>query len=130
MPTVLDEHYVTIAEAAKLVGVHVASIRRWIDSGQLPAHRVGRRRVLVKRTDLAKLITPARPKQENGGGMSRADSLQVPPLSREEQQKLFQAVEDAKRAQQDQLVRRGGKPFPSSDSLINELRDERSHELL
>jgi excisionase family DNA binding protein len=129
MRTILDEQYVTVPEAAKLVGVHAASIRRWIDSGQLPAHRVGRRRVLIKRADLAKLITPARSEQEKGGAMSRAESLQVSSLSREEQVKLLQAVEAAKRAQQEQLARRAGKPFPSSDTLINELRDERSREL-
>jgi hypothetical protein len=62
--------------------------------------------------------------------MSSAESLQVPLLSPEEQQKLLQAVEDARTALQDQLARRGGKLFPSSDTLLNELRDERSRELL
>src|SRR5581483_4318004 len=93
MRTVLDEQYVTVPEAARLVGVHPASIRRWIDSGRLPAHRVGQRRVLIKRVDLAKLITPARAEQEKGGAMSRAESLRVPPLSREEQHELLQEVD-------------------------------------
>jgi excisionase family DNA binding protein len=48
MRMIVEEQYVTVPEAAKLVGVHSASIHRWIDSGRLPAHRVGRRRVLIK----------------------------------------------------------------------------------
>jgi hypothetical protein len=61
--------------------------------------------------------------------MSEAEALGVHPLSRDEQQKLLEAVEAARKAQQDQLARRGGKPFPSSDALIDELRDQRSREL-
>ena len=56
MRTVLNEDYVTVPEAAKLLQVHISTIRRWIDSGDLPAHRVGQRRIIVKRGDLANLI--------------------------------------------------------------------------
>lgn len=129
MRTVLDEEYVTMAEAARLLQVHISTIRRWIDSGELIAHRVGQRRVLIKRADLTKLIVPARIEQEKGDRMSKAESLSVPPLTDQEQQNLLAAVEAAKRAQKEQLAKRGGKPFPSSVSLIHEMREERSREL-
>src|SRR5919199_4966437 len=81
MRTVLDEEYVTMAEAARLLQVHISTIRRWIDSGELPAHRVGQRRVIIKRADLTKLIAPARSEQEKGDRMSKAEALSVPPLT-------------------------------------------------
>ncbi len=57
----LDEEYVTVAEAATLLRVAPSTIRRWIREGDVPAHRIGRRRVALRRADLARLITPARP---------------------------------------------------------------------
>jgi excisionase family DNA binding protein len=54
----LDEPMVTIAEAAKLLRVHTATIRRYISSGRLPAYRIGRRRLAVRRRDLDRLIEP------------------------------------------------------------------------
>jgi excisionase family DNA binding protein len=37
--------YLTVAEAAELLKVHKSTIWRWIESGSLPAYRVGRRGV-------------------------------------------------------------------------------------
>ena len=62
----VDEEYLTVAEAATLLRVAPSTIRRWIREGDVPAHRIGRRRVALRRADLARLITPARP------GMKRA----------------------------------------------------------
>jgi excisionase family DNA binding protein len=38
------EKLLTISEAATVLGVHQNTLRRWTNSGILPAHRVGERR--------------------------------------------------------------------------------------
>jgi excisionase family DNA binding protein len=129
MRTILDEEYVTVPEAAKLLQVHSSTIRRWIDSGELPAHRVGQRRVLVKRTDLAKLITPARIEQEKRGDMSHTEPLVIPKLTPEQQRQGLAAVARAKKRQAEMLAKRGGKLFSPSWELLDEARDERAREL-
>jgi excisionase family DNA binding protein len=129
MRTILDEEYVTVPEAAKLLRVHSSTIRRWIDSGELPAHRVGQRRVLVKRADLAKLITPARVEQDKEAGMSQPERLVIPKLTPEQQRQGFEAVERAKKRQAEMLAKRGGKLFSPSWELLNEARDERMRQL-
>ena len=62
----LDEDYVTVTEAATLLRVAPSTVRRWIRDGDVPAYRIGRRRVALKRDDLSNLITPA----GSGVGMS------------------------------------------------------------
>ena len=52
-----------------------------------------------------------------------------PRLTPKEQQQARLAVEQAKRLQAELLASRGGQPFPSSSSLLDELREERTHEL-
>jgi excisionase family DNA binding protein len=56
-----DADYVTVPEAAALLGVSSSTIWRWIANGNLPAYRVGPRFVRVRRTELSALIRPVRP---------------------------------------------------------------------
>ena len=49
-----DEH-LSVAEAAEMRGVHQATIKRWIQSGKLPAERVGNLMWLIRRSDLEKV---------------------------------------------------------------------------
>lgn len=44
--------HVSVAEAADLLGVHPATIKRWIAKGKLPAERVGNLMWLIRRSDL------------------------------------------------------------------------------
>jgi excisionase family DNA binding protein len=129
MRRILDEEYVTIPEAAKLLQVHPSSIRRWIDAGDLPAHRVGRRRIVVKRTDLANLVMPARAGQDHGGRMGQPEALVIPKLTPEEQQQALEAMEAASKLRAAILAKRGGKLFSPSWELLNEARDERTRQL-
>jgi excisionase family DNA binding protein len=129
MRTILGEEYVTIPEAAKLLQVHPSSIRRWIDAGDLPAHRVGQRRVLVKRADLANLISPVRAEAGKGVSMEQSERILIPKLTPEEQRRALEAMEAASRLRAAMLAKRGGKPFPPSWELLNEARDERTRQL-
>lgn len=50
---------ISIKQAARLVnGTHVATIRRWIHAGKLPAYRLAGTRLLVSRADVLNLIQP------------------------------------------------------------------------
>ena len=55
-----------IAEAAGLLGVSDDTVRRWIDSGRLPAHRVGGGPAVVDGADLAAVATTLREPPDPG----------------------------------------------------------------
>jgi excisionase family DNA binding protein len=50
----------TVPEAARRTGRDPETIRRWIRSGKLRAHKVGTQHV-IEDEDLAELLEPARP---------------------------------------------------------------------
>lgn len=54
--------WVTVAEVAQACRVHHRTVRRWIDSGDLRAYRVGTGRgsLLIARDDLDGLVSPVR----------------------------------------------------------------------
>ncbi len=50
--------YITIKDAAKLLGVHPNTIRNWIEAGILRRYQVGRGyRVLLKTEDIEKAVS-------------------------------------------------------------------------
>jgi excisionase family DNA binding protein len=123
------EDYVTVAEAAALLRVAPSTIRRWIREGDVPAYRIGRRRVALKRTDLTELITPARAGADKEGEMASIERPVIRRLTPEERQRGLNAVARLKELQQELLAARGGNPFSPSWELLNEARDERSRQL-
>lgn len=125
--TLTNEEYVTVAQAADLLKVSRSTLWRWIDQGNLPAYRFGRRRVQIRRADLENLIIPAR--GEKGGGMLRKEQERLSrPLTRQEQQAALAALDAARELKARLLERRGGQPFSNSVELIHAMRDERTRE--
>jgi molybdopterin-binding protein len=61
-----------IVEAAALLGVSDDTVRRWIDSGRLPAHRDSGGPAVVDGADLARLATQLREAPEPGTTPSSA----------------------------------------------------------
>src|SRR3989304_2608550 len=59
-----ETDYATVSEAARLLRVSVPTVWRWIDSGRLPAYRVGSRSIRIRRADLESLVRPARAMKE------------------------------------------------------------------
>jgi excisionase family DNA binding protein len=60
-----SHEYLTVAEAAELLRVSVSTIRRWIREGTMSAHRVGSRRLLLKRGDLLDSIHAVRQESQS-----------------------------------------------------------------
>jgi excisionase family DNA binding protein len=52
----MEDSFLTVAEVAELLKLNQQTVRNWIDRGELPAVRVGQRRVRVKRSDLDDFI--------------------------------------------------------------------------
>jgi len=125
----LDEDYVTVTEAATLLRVAPSTVRRWIREGDVPAYRMGRRRVALKRDDLRTLITPARPAIETNNNTAVDDPVIGRRLTPEEIQQALEALDRAQRHAAEIQARRGGKLFPPSWITINEQRDERTRQL-
>jgi excisionase family DNA binding protein len=125
----VDEEFVTVAEAATLLRVAPSTVRRWIRDGDVPAYRIGRRRVALKRDDLSNLITPARPGMETSGKAVDDQTWEPRRLTPEEQQQALEALDRAQRHAEETRARRGGKLFPPSWITINEQRDERTRQL-
>jgi excisionase family DNA binding protein len=58
LPASIGDELVTVAEIAAVLRLNQQTIRNWIDQGQLPAVRIGRR-VRIKRSDFEQLLTTA-----------------------------------------------------------------------
>jgi excisionase family DNA binding protein len=125
----VDEEYLTVAEAATLLRVAPSTIRRWIRQGDVPAHRIGRRRVALKRDDLSSLITPARPSMETSGEVAADQKWEPRQLTPEEQQQALELMDRIQQRAKEITAQRGGKLFPPSWITINEQRDERTRQL-
>jgi excisionase family DNA binding protein len=133
MSAVLNQEYMTIAEAAELLRLHPSTIRRWIAQGVVTGYRVGPRHVLLKRAELDRLPVPIDrvPPEWAVKETSEAsiDELKRRGLTPEEQARAMAAIARAKQRHQEQLARRGGVPFSPSWEIINQQRDQRIREL-
>jgi len=108
----VDEEFVTVAEAATLLRVAPSTIRRWIREGDVPAHRIGRRRVALRRADLARLIAPARPSPETKGNVAVDEPIVGRRLTPEEKQHALEVMDRIQQRAKEIQARRGGKLFP------------------
>ena len=51
-----DDPWLTLAEAADELRVNPSTVRLWVSQGRLPASRVGRRKWLVRRSELEGML--------------------------------------------------------------------------
>lgn len=57
-----ERHFYTIAEAARLLHVSQSTVWRWIEAQELPAYRVGPRRIRIRKQDLEEVVRPVQGK--------------------------------------------------------------------
>lgn len=126
----IDEDFLSVAEAAERLRVAPSTIRRWIREGDLPAFRLGRRRVGLKRGDLDQLVRPVR------GGPDRISNMrgdEHPPVGKRTPEEIQQALEAMDRLEalsKAITASRGGKLFSSSVEILAEQREERIRQLM
>ncbi|HUX86844.1 MAG TPA: helix-turn-helix domain-containing protein, partial [Chloroflexota bacterium] len=92
----INEDYLSVAEAAELLKVAKSTIWRWINQGDLPAYRFGHRHVLINQKDLSRLIAPAR--AEKGKEILEHERQRLSsPMTGDEQEKALAAIDAAER---------------------------------
>lgn len=133
MSKILDDEYVTVAEAAQALKVSQSTIWRCIKSGALPAYHVGPRKVRLSGADVSRLITPADQGREKGGAMVELQKERQRlsrPMSKEERERALAALDAVEALGKEILARHGIERFtPSSTDLLDESREERTRQL-
>jgi excisionase family DNA binding protein len=85
-PDAAGDPWLTVAEIAAELRLNPATIRLWISKGTLPATRAGRRKLLIRRSDLDRLLQDMRSEHPAGDPLPRLEggyeNRRSPPLSR------------------------------------------------
>jgi excisionase family DNA binding protein len=123
----VDEDYLPVAEAATRLRVSPSTIRRWIREGDLPAYRLGRRRVGLKRDDLDRLVTPVRTAAYENQ-MSHITTTSIRQFTAEERRRGLEIMDELERMAKAITAERGA-PFPPSTELLAQQREERTRQL-
>lgn len=53
---VVPSDFISTTEAGRIVGCNISTVRQWIYEGDLPAYRLGRTMIRIRRSDLEDLI--------------------------------------------------------------------------
>ena len=81
--------WLTVAEVAAELRLNPATIRLWVSKGTLPATRAGRRKLLIRRSDLDRMLELTRRESPPGGYLPQTEGpglsyRRPPPLSRKQ----------------------------------------------
>lgn len=125
----VDEEYLSVAEAATRLRVAQSTIRRWIREGDVPAYRLGRRRVGLKRGDLDRLVRPVQAAAYENQ-MSRITTDAPRRFTAEERRRGLEIMDELERTAKAITAERGGKLYPSSTEILAEQREERTRQLM
>jgi excisionase family DNA binding protein len=115
----------SVGEAAELLRISESTVWRYADQGLLPSYRVGKKRVLFRRSDVEALLNRVRRKKEPMNAEAR---LRLVSMS-EGAGAALDAMERAREVRARILARRGGVPVSDSWRDINEAREERTADL-
>lgn len=131
LKTDTETDYLTVAEAASMLGVGESAILRWIEIGMLPSHCVADRPVAVARDDLRKFLGPVRSTSTSmSGEVMTADHPVFRPLTPEEREHGLAWIEETERRGKELMKRLGIERFePESWVLLDEARAERDKRL-
>jgi excisionase family DNA binding protein len=73
-----DDPWLTVAEIADELRVNPATVRLWISKGTLPAKRAGQRKLLIRRSDLERMLEATRNEPAARGYQPRARDPRFP----------------------------------------------------
>jgi excisionase family DNA binding protein len=73
-PEAVEDRWLTVAEIARELRVNPATVRLWVSKGTLPATRVGRRKLLIRRSELDGMLEEIRSQPPALGRDPRGDS--------------------------------------------------------
>lgn len=124
----IDEEFLSVAEAATRLRVASSTIRRWIREGDLPAYRLGRRRVGLKRGDLDRLVTPVRAAPYENQ-MSHITTDEPRRFTAAERRRGLEIMDELERMAKAITAERGA-PFPSSTEILAQQREARMRQLM
>lgn len=140
--SIATSEYLTIEEAAEMLRVSTSTIRRWIRDGDIAAHRIGRRRVVLRKDDIAMVVSEIRPEAASAEPVGAKAGIRANPMISNwaaglAQQRLTDAEKEQGLAALRRLeelnaelrARTGRARFSPSWVLINEGREERSRQL-
>jgi excisionase family DNA binding protein len=115
----------SVHEAANLLRVSESTVWRYAAQDILPAYRVGKKRVMFRRSDLEGLLSRLRRRKQP---VAANDDLRLVPMF-EGARSAVDAMTRAKEVRDRILARRGGIPVSDSWEDINEAREERTADL-
>jgi excisionase family DNA binding protein len=139
-----DDPWLTVAEVAAEVHLNPATIRLWISKGRLPARRMGRRKLLIRRSDLDRMLEATRRQNPPGGYLPQTDRpappgrRTPPPSGRQlstadihgsraapgEMEQILQGLQLADEAWQDaQLASENAPPDPGFPNRVRDLAE-------
>jgi excisionase family DNA binding protein len=123
---------ISVREAARILHVSESTVWRWIGRGILKAHRVGPKRVCLRREELEPVLKPVPAGSiEDESAEAREQRLRsyLRPMSAGPKRPIDEVFEDIRRINAEIVKRRGGLPLPESWLDINEMREERYNDL-
>jgi excisionase family DNA binding protein len=109
----VQNDYISVSEAARILQVSASTIWRWIERGELLAYRIGPRRVRLRRGELGRVVTPSKPVERR--------------WTEEELQKAREAYEGLQRIWAEERAR--GIVWPNSAEDIRNMREERAEQI-
>lgn len=128
--------YLTIPEAAELLRVSVSTIRRWIRDGTIRAHRVGHRRLLLRREDVTQTMRAVTSEPAANARTTHPPAALYPNLSHRltaaEREQGLRALEQAQALAAHDKARQeaSGIMSPESWEDIREAREFRTEQLM
>jgi excisionase family DNA binding protein len=117
--------FCTVAEVADMLGVSASTVWRWVDSGKMPAVRVGPKAIRIRREDAEAAVRPA----TRAATRLKTERIVLRPLTAEEKRRALKAFEAAQRVGDEMLARRKGRRFSESVDIIRDMREERARQL-
>ena len=116
----------SVQEAARFLRISESTVWRYADQNLLPSYRVGKKRVMFRRSDLEGLLGRVRRRKKEP--MAAGAALRLIAMS-EGTRTAADAMERAKEVRERILARRGGVAVSESWTDINAAREERTADL-